>query len=769
MLKYCVTWNELGAFFVIRDHRMKINWFPFRPATRLVALLVTFALHGCGGGSGDRPPTTPDGDLGTGTPTLPPSTLAPTIGEQPSSTIVSARQTAHFQVMPRDDVPVAYQWQRNGVDIPGATRFTYQAVAQSSDTGARYQARLSNAAGSVTSEAAVLTVLDAPTGMLSLLAGAIGGVGNLDGTGAAARFDGMSGLGIDAAGNVLVADGDDFGAGGGVRRVTPQGVVSTLDRGPRGATGIATDPAGNIYTTVPGRNAALYRLTPDRSAQSPATPLLSHNPVAIALDAAGQLIVADDTTIRRIDPASGQSTVLAGGSTASPPQSVKVCALAVDAAGHIVFTDAFANTVRRLGPDGTITTVVPASAGLQRPCGLAIDSLGSLLVSDSGNAVIRKITPSGAVSVIAGAIGSSGMRDGSAADARFTAPNRLALAPNGDLYIADNHTLRRLDAAGNVMTIAGLAGPTGPAFGPYHATDGTGNVYVAVQTSVARDSDYSLQKIAPTGSATTLASGLHDPQGVALDDADNVYIADRRSNCVGGQSDCVPYGLVLKFDAARSSLGVLAGSSPASASPGGSDVDGGATDTRFRADLGALAVDAAGDVYVGQTSSIRKVSRGGVVRTFTTKTGAVGLAVDRSGSNAVYAAACTGVAGVGQVFSFGQLSRIDPSGNLTVLGDAGQGADPTNAEAQAAKNACPAGIALDPAGNLFIAYPGLHNVRKRTPAGVGTTIAGQLSRRGITLGPLPATLLSPTDVSFGPAGNLIIGSTQALLQARFDK
>ena len=737
------------------------------PALLTTTVCALLLLQGCGGGSGGgdvaNPAPNPGGNPGTGNPTVPPPTEPPVIGNSPDSLTVTVRQPAFFQVR---GGPATYQWQRNGVDIPGATQSAYRFVAQPADAGAQYRVVLRNAAGSVTSQPALLTVLGAPTGDLSLLAGSTGGSGNLDGVGASARFNEPLGLAVAASGDLLVADG-------GLRRVTPDGSASRVEAfSYPDATDVAVDRAGNGYVVTNGRFPALVRIAPDGGFTSIAELRPTAAQAHIALDSAGNVIVAYDSErqLLRVDPASGRQTVLFGpadafpGAASPPPGYRGACDVVVDASDNIVFTDAIANTVSRFGPDG-ITLLVPASAGLLRPCGLAFDRSGNLLIADSGNRAIRKVLPGGGLSTIAGAIGSgAGMQDGTAAEARFTQPTTLAAGPDGTVYIGDNHTVRRLDTSGNVKTIAGLAAPLEPAFGRYHATDAAGNVYVAQPTPFTPGAPYLLQKIMPAGNTTMLAFGLSDPQGIALDDAGNVYIADLRADCSGGtQTNCNRYGLLLKVNAAQGQLSVLAGSSRPASGPDDYDVDGVGTAARFGQTLNDVAVDAAGNVYVGQASMIRKVAPDGTVTTLTDKTGAYGLAVDRRNGN-VYAASCSMPAAH---VVLAQLSRIDSAGTVTSLSGPYQ-PDRQDYLTNQTGN-CGSGLAVDTEGNLFIAYPGLHTVRKLTPDGTSTTVVGRPDQAGIAPGPLPASLLAPTDLSIDGAGNLTIGSTQAILKARFNE
>ncbi len=177
------------------------------------------------------------------------------------------------------------------------------------------------------------------------------------------------------------------------------------------------------------------------------------------------------------------------------------------------------------------------------PTGMAVDSAGNVYVADSSAATIRKITPAGVVSTLAGSPGQSGSADGTGGAARFNDPLGVAVDGAGNAYVADtfNDTIRMITPAGVVTTLAGAPGQRGSADGTGSAArfaypegvavDGAGNVYVA---DSANDT---IRMITPAGVVTTLAGspgqyGSADgtgsaarfvgPEGVAVDGAGNV-------------------------------------------------------------------------------------------------------------------------------------------------------------------------------------------------------------------------------------------------------
>ena len=180
--------------------------------------------------------------------------------------------------------------------------------------------------------------------------------------------------------------------------------------------------------------------------------------------------------------------------------------LAVDSQDRIYVADAGNNAVRRIDPDGTVTTVAgtgtagfsgdggqATAARLSAPVRLAFDTAGNLYIADSGNNRIRKVTPSGVISTVAGngTAGNTG-DGGQATAARLRTPYDMAVAPNGTMYIADrgNNKVRKVTPAGIISTFAGsgtagyngddIAATTARLNAPYSVdVDATGNVYIA--------------------------------------------------------------------------------------------------------------------------------------------------------------------------------------------------------------------------------------------------------------------------------------------------
>lgn len=284
-----------------------------------------------------------------------------------------------------------------------------------------------------------------------------------------------------------------------------------------------------------------------------------YNPFAVAVDAVGNVYVADSTNNEiRMVTASGAVTTFAGSTTPGDADGNGTSAsftnpigIAIDTAGDLYVVDNGGNAViRKITPAGNVTTLAGAAAGFTNPFGVAVDTAGTVYVADTGNQRIQKITSGGVVSTLAGS-GSQGSADGTGTAASFKYPVGVAVDSSNNVYVADsgNNKIRKVTSAGVVTTLAGT-GVSGSTNGPGTsatfndpegvAVDTAGNVYVA------STGNNKIRKITPAGYVSTLigtgASGatngvpvasaatFHSPQGIGFDTAGNLYVADTSNN-----------------------------------------------------------------------------------------------------------------------------------------------------------------------------------------------------------------------------------------------
>ncbi len=579
-----------------------------------------------------------------------------------------------------------------------------------------------------------------------------------------ARLDFPSGLATDSAGDLFIADSSNAR----IRKVDSAGTISTIaGTGERGFGG-------------DGGPAVLAQFT---------------FPRGIAVDVAGNLFIADSSNnrIRKVDSAGVISTIAGtgergfggDGGPAVLAQFTFPRGIAVDVAGNLFIADSSNNRIRKVDSAGVISTIAgtgergfggdggPAiQAQLRIPSGVAVDAAGNLYIADSSNDRIRKVDSAGVISTIAGT-GERGFGgDGDpATDAQLFSPYGVALDAAGNLYFTDtaNHRIRKVDSTGTISTIAGtgeggFGGDGGPAVQAQFtyprgiATDGAGNLYIAGSVN------HRIRKVDAAGTITKFAGGgeitfsgdggpaggaqLRSPSGVAADAAGNLYIADRNAY------------RIRKVD----SSGVI--STIAGTGESGFGGDGGpATDARLTYP-GAVAADAAGNLYIAEDSDhrIRKVDSAGVITTIA-GTGERGFGGD--GGPAVQAQFTypRGIAAdsAGNLYIADQVNdrirKVDSTGTISTIagtGERGFGGD--GGPAVQAQLAYPYSVAIDGAGNLYFADQRNHRIRMVDSTGTISTIAGT-GERGFGGDGGPATeaqLNSPTGVAADAAGNLFI-------------
>jgi hypothetical protein len=567
--------------------------------------------------------------------------------------------------------------------------------------------------GGLAHDSDVAHVAEVGIPMLKLLAGGLDGPEDVDGTGAAARFYAPEGVASDGAGNLFVADTGNRT----IRKVViATGAVTTL-AGFAGSQGSADGMGAVARFSTPG---------------------------GVASDGVGNLFVADswNHTIRKVVIATGAVTTLAGSAgnygeadgTGAAALFYAPAGVVSDGAGNLFVADSYNHTIRKVVITTGAVTTLAGSAGSQGsadgtgaaarfndPQGVVSDGAGNLFVGDSGSCTIRKVViATGAVTTLAGSAGNRGSADGTGPAAQFGWTYAVASDGAGNLFVADQETIRKVViATGAVTTLAGSAIHWGSADGTGAAaqfnylegvaSDGAGNLFVA-----DHGNDTIRKVVIATGAVTTLAGSPNwgsadgkgaaarfvDPEGVASDGAGNLFVADSGNRTIR------------RVVIATGAVTTLAGSA---GSQGSADGTGAAA--RFSVLL-AVASDGVGNLFVADQETIRKV---------VIATGAV-----------------TTLAG-----SAGNVGSADGTGTAARFFD-------------------PDGVASDGAGNLFVADLGNSTIRKVVIAtGVVTTVVGSPSRDGFILGPLPAGLYQPSGLAFGPTGELFITGPNTVLVAQF--
>jgi len=438
------------------------------------------------------------------------------------------------------------------------------------------------------------------SGIITTIAGT-GGFGFTGDGGAAiaAQLNGPSAIAVDGQGNIFIADYNNHR----IRKISPTGIITTIAGTGTGGyagdgglavnaqinrpSGLAVDGQGNLFladyfnhrvrkvdvggviSTVAGNGTAGF--SGDNGAASNAQ---LNFPSGVSLDNQGNLFIADrnNNRVRKVDSLGIISTVAGNGTfgfagdggPATTAQLKEPWAIVVDAAGNLYISDELNDRVRKVNTSGVITSIagtddvgdggLAKNALIDYPTGIAADPQGNIYVADYGLSRIRKIAPTGLITTIAGnGVDGDAGDGGPATSAQINGPWQLALDGSGNLYITDsfNSRIRKVATNGIITTIAGngtdgFSGDGGPATSAQLngaegvVVDSAGNVYIADTFN------HRVRKVDPTGTITTIAgtgtrgyngdnipattAQLYYPIGLALDSNNNLYIADDSNN-----------------------------------------------------------------------------------------------------------------------------------------------------------------------------------------------------------------------------------------------
>jgi uncharacterized repeat protein (TIGR01451 family) len=493
------------------------------------------------------------------------------------------------------------------------------------------------------------------TGTISTVAG--DGTPGFSGDGGPATFARLSdprAVAADRNGNLFIADTNN----NRIRMVTPDGTITTLAQ-VRFSQGVAVDTAGNVVVAE-GVIHQITRVAPSRIKTTVAGNGTSgfngdgglavtatlFNPLGVAVDAGGNIFIADTSNlrIRKVGPNGVISTVAGSGLSFVGDGGLATVAslnfptgVAVDGSGNVLIGDTYNRRVRRVRPDGKIETVAgsgehgysgdggPASSATFRyPTGVAADSSGNLFIVDTCNDTVRRVSSDGVINTL----GSAGTWFFCDFETYFM-PAILAVDQQGTLFVPNtgNHRIQRITSSGTVSTAATFAQfeyPTSV------AVDHEGNLFVVV------DQDHRIRKVTPNGIMSTVAgtgdegfSGdggaatsarLMYPTAVAVDREGNLFIADSgnaRIRKVGRD------GIITTV--AGNGISGFSG-------------DGGLATAASLGYVYGLAVDAEGNLFLADSSNnrIRKV-------TFTVAPALTALTPDKTSPTAVVEVVMKGV------------------------------------------------------------------------------------------------------------------------------
>lgn len=593
------------------------------------------------------------------------------------------------------------------------------------------------------------------------------------------------------------------GSGGGSGEAAPQPAVGELEllaglprssvpqSGVLGGirTPITMDAQGNLYgaagnfqcdiqrVSADGTVATVARLTPDGSCKLGNEKFIFID--GLARDAAGNLYVSDgfNAVIRKITP-DGVASVLAGteralgteDGTGPAARFFSPKALAVDAAGTVFVADEDAG-LRRVSPEGVVTSL--RSGLLSRPAGVAVDAAGSVYTMDSATQRLIKFTKDGTASVLAGTNRSSSRdqtRDGPGDQATFFRVLALAMDAQGNVYLGDDATLRKVTPAGGVSTLAGRAGDS-------DSLDGRGSAARFRQIRdiaadpvsgrlVVADGEIGFRTVAPDGSVATPGGrssfGSSDgqgvqarfsfPSGVATDALGNAYVTDQSSGTMRKVSGTGAVTTLVLTDAIDGSNGV--GSAE-----------------RFSLPT-SVASDAAGSLYVIDfgfgngfgSGQVRKVTPQATVSILFNLSDWVNAQFD--GACVRFFPEFTDVAAdtAGSVYfvgpDTGTICKFTAQGQFVLVAGSAGATGSTDGAALAARFFKPTHLAFDAADNLYVSDAGNHTVRKISPEGIVSTVAGQAGQAGNADGVGTAARFStPGDLAVAQDGSVYVADT----------
>lgn len=670
------------------------------------------------------------------------------------------------------------------------------------------------------------------SGNVSTLAGLAGNTGSTNGTGSAASFKYPQGITVDVAGNIYVADtGNDL-----IRMVTPAGIVTTL-AGTTGVTGTANGTGTNAQFKLPA-SIAVDALTNLYVADT-------YNSTIRSLTFSGS-----NWVVKTIAGSAGTNALRDGVGTNA--FFYQPAGIAVDNAGNLYVADTGNNAIRELTPTPTnfVTTTI---AQLNLPTDVSVDAAGVVYVASPGDNTIRKLTHSKTnwdVSIVAGLYGVSGSADGTTTNARFNFPRGLSSTSAGTVYVADtqNNTIREVTAAGAVSTLAGLAGGAGSADGLRDqarfnapqglALDAATNLYVAdSQNNTIREVTPSGLVITLAGVATNLAgsqdgfgtnASFDSPAAIAVADASTLYVADRDNNLIReltlstngwvvttlagragsvflgpitntvdgqtyistvmfGNSIYQNYsGTITNISGTTTNISIIITNVPFLTNlvdghihtnflstntftlpPAPPLLDGTGSNALFFRPTG-LTLDNSGNLYVadGGTNGIRIVTPDGTVTTPEGFSGAYTVASISTTNVLPFSSSAVAMDAGGNIYIADAVNNAirEMSGGIltTIAGDPGLlgTADGTNS---AARFSSPTAITVDAQGNLYVTDTLSQTVREISPSGtnwVVTTVGGWPDVPGSVDGPgSTARFNAPHGITVDGAGNLYVADT----------
>ncbi len=580
-----------------------------------------------------------------------------------------------------------------------------------------------------------IRTINTSTAVVANLAGPVVPTRGADnGLGAGARFNAPRALARDVAGNLFVADRGNHV----VRRISPSGQVTTV-------AGKAGEP-GSLNGV--GEGARFNE--PEGIAVSADGAILyvsengNHTIRRLALDAQG---VATVTTLAGAAGLTGFGDGTGGLARFNQPR-----ALALGPTGDLFVADFGNNRIRRVTPGGLVSTF-GAAVPLAGPVGLAVDAKGDVFVADSINQVVQRIASDETGAVFAGVYGSNGYIDGDPLAARFFLPHDVSLDGEGHLYVADygNHVVRRIivnpdGTAGAVQTLAGTDNAAGAADGVFNAARFRNPQGIL---AVSADELY----VADTGNNTVRLAAPVDPPVITSPLTASGTVAQP---FVAYRIEAEPF--VVLYEAAGLPTGLAL--NPANGVISGTPQQAGT----FPVTIKGIALG--GDAVETLTLTIAKgaaiVSLEGLSFPYdgTPKSPAVTTTPPGLPVTLTFNGSLTSPSAFGSYDLVASIADANYQGSASATFSITAPTAWRVATHPAAASRVIAGMAFAPDGTLYLANPERHVILRRTPGGVETVFAGTVNEPGFhnaTGG--DARFDTPSAVAVDAAGNVYVADT----------
>jgi sugar lactone lactonase YvrE len=486
------------------------------------------------------------------------------------------------------NIYITYQWAMRvwKADVESGIIATIAGTGESADSGdggTATQAQFMSSADIVIDGSGNLYIadtqakrvrkVDAATGIIATVAG-MGSYGTEEGIATEVGLTGPNALSLASTGELYIGESNR------VRKVDAVGNMTIVAGGPSSGNGFSGDggPAsdatfnqlgavwgdgsGNLYIADTG-NSRVRKVDASGIINTiaggsygdgkPAREAALNGPMDVALDAAGNVYIADteNSTIRRVDASTGIISTVAGGGDAVGPeygdgglaidaQLQRPYGAFVDKEGNVFIADTNNNRIRKVDTSGIITTVAgstdwnaplgdggPATeAKMYEPTDVYVTEDGTIYIADRNQHRIRKVDPSGTITTVAGdGTGNATGDGGPATSAGVSRPEGVFVDVSGNIYVTSQNAVRKIDTAGNISSLVsylmGVAGIHG---------DTEGNLYISQTWS----DNQPVSRINSAGEVEILIGKLDNPQGVFYDQANEVlYVVEAGSGRVG--------------------------------------------------------------------------------------------------------------------------------------------------------------------------------------------------------------------------------------------